>query len=221
MRQLSRLPPVTTYLLWTIGIVFLLQWLLPQRITDWFLLWPIITDQPTSGFMPWQLLTHALMHGGVGHLLFNALGIFQFGAVLEMTWGSKRYVQFLVVCALGAGLVQLLVATLALQQGYLITSLGISGVVYGLLVAYAMYFPHQRMMLMLPPIELSARTLAIVFGVLALVMGVTGSQQGVAHFAHLGGLAAGWLMVRYWRGQPPFRRKPPSPPKRPTHLRSV
>ena len=91
-----------------------------------------------------------------------------------------------------------------------IPTIGASGGIYGLLLAYGMLFPRERVMLLIPPIPMSARTLVIVFGAIELVMGVTGTAAGIAHFAHLGGMLFGWLLIRYWGGQPPFaRRKPP------------
>jgi membrane associated rhomboid family serine protease len=89
--------------------------------------------------------------------------------------------------------------------------------VFGLLLAYGMLFPNQRVMLLFPPIPMKARTLVILYGVFELSLGLTGLQPGVAHFAHLGGMLFGWLLIRYWRGQPPFgKRKPPDrrPPLR-------
>src|SRR5690606_27283557 len=99
-------------------------------------------------------------------------------------------------------------------------TIGASGGVFGLLLAYGMLFPNQRVMLLFPPIPMKARTFVIVFGVIELMLGITGWQPGVAHFAHLGGMLFGWLVIRYWRGQPPFgggRR----PPRGPSHLRRV
>jgi membrane associated rhomboid family serine protease len=94
-----------------------------------------------------------------------------------------------------------------------IPTIGASGGVFGLLLAYGMLFPRQRLMLIIPPVEMSAKTLVIVFGAIELLMGVTGTFSGVAHFAHLGGMLFGWLLIRYWRGQPPFSKKKPPPPR--------
>ena len=141
-----------------------------------------------------------------------------FGAPLEQTWGEKRFLLYYLVCVAGAGVCQLLVGTLLENPA---TVLGASGGVFGLLLAYGMLFPNQRVMLLFPPIPMKARTFVILFGVGELVLGMTGWQPGVAHFAHLGGMLFGWLLIRYWRGQPPFKRRPPGPPKRPNHLRSV
>jgi len=128
-----------------------------------------------------------------------------FGAPLEYTWGTTRFLQYYFVCVVGAGLTYL--AWTAVMQ---IASpvIGASGGVFGLLLAYGMLFPKQRVMLLFPPIPMDARTLVIGYGVLELLMGVTGLGGNIAHFAHLGGMLFGWLMIRYWRGQPPFRRPP-------------
>ena len=105
----------------------------------------------------------------------------------------------------GAGLCQLLVASwMSGQGGDIYPTIGASGGVFGLLFAYGMLFPNQRVMLLIPPIPMKARTLVIVYGAIELLLGATGLQPGVAHFAHLGGMLFGWMLIRYWRGQPPF-----------------
>jgi membrane associated rhomboid family serine protease len=107
----------------------------------------------------------------------------------------------------GAGLVQLLVATLAANGGIgAYPTVGASGGVFGLLLAYGMLFPNHRLMLLFPPIPMRARTFVICYGLLELFLGVTGTAPGVAHFAHLGGMAFGFLLIQYWRGRWPFRR---------------
>lgn len=203
-------------------IGFLLQHVLGDAATAPLMLWPWgefstgNLNRPTVGFMPWQLATYAFLHDprNFMHIFFNGLALFQFGAPLEQTWGSKRFAQYFFVCVIGAGLIQLGVATSDIIGVGPYPTIGASGGVFGILLAFGMLFPHQRVMLLLPPVEMSARTLVIVFGVIELLIGVTGLQTGVAHFAHLGGMLFGWLLIRYWRGQPPFsRRKPPPPPK--------
>jgi membrane associated rhomboid family serine protease len=209
---LSPIPLVTKVLLWAIGIAFLLQQLNPDVATIYFALWPIgdIREggQVFSPFQPWQLLTYAFLHGNFIHLFFNALMLMQFGGRLEYSLGRKRYIQFLVVCAVGAGLCELAVMTLMLRSqataGY---SVGASGYIYGIMLAWAVLWPRERVMMILPPIEMSVRTMVMVFGGISLFMGVTGTGGGVAHFAHLGGMLGGLLMIRYWRGQVPFGRR--------------
>jgi len=211
-----RLPPVTQALLIGNVAVFLLQQLLGDDTFAPFMLWPLSdfdAFSPGQNFQIWQLLTYGFLHGGFSHLLFNMLALYMFGGPLEQTWGNKRFLTYYLVCVVGAGLCQLLVGWWMVSNGgdpY--PTLGASGGVFGLLLAFGMLFPNQRVMLLFPPIPMKARTFVIVFGALELIMGFTGWQPGVAHFAHLGGMLFGWLLIRYWRGQPPFgKRKPPRP----------
>ena len=204
----SNLPPVTRALLIANGVAFLLQLVLEYTALGPLMLWPL-----GAGFMPWQLVTYAFLHGDIAHLLFNMLALLMFGAPVEHTWGEKRFLTFYAVCVVGAAVCQLAVGAWTMSQGgQAYPTLGASGGVFGLLLAYGMLFPHQRVMLLIPPIPMKARTLVIVYGAIALLLGFTGLQPGVAHFAHLGGMLFGWLLIRYWRGHPPFgRRKPPRP----------
>ena len=212
------LPRVTKALLIANIVGFVLQWLLGDGRLLAFMLWPLGGDvyDPAGmapSFMPWQLLSYAFLHGGFAHIAFNMLALVMFGAPLEYTWGQKRYLSYYMVCMVGAGLCQLAVGAWMMANGsggY--PTIGASGAIFGLLLAYGMLFPNQRVMLLIPPIPMKARTLVIVYGALELLLGFTGLQPGVAHFAHLGGMLFGWLMIRYWRGQPPFgRRGPPKP----------
>ena len=164
-----------------------------------FALWPL-----GSGFAPWQLVTYALLHGGLLHLAFNMYGLWMFGSALEQVWGARRLLQYYLVSVLVAGLVQLMVAS-GSPMAY--PTVGASGGLFGLLLGYAMLFPQRRLMLLFPPIPMPAWLFAVVFGVLELTLGVTGEASGIAHFAHLGGMLGGWLMLRYWRGQLPFGRR--------------
>jgi membrane associated rhomboid family serine protease len=166
---------------------------------DWFALWPL-----GGGFIPWQLATYALLHGGLLHLAFNMYGLWMFGSELERLWGPRRLLQYYVVCVLVAGLVQLVVASDAAVP---YPTVGASGGLFGLLLGYAMLFPQRRIMLLLPPIPMPAWLFAVLFGLIELTLGVSGQTSGIAHFAHLGGMVGGWLMLRYWRGQLPFGRR--------------
>jgi membrane associated rhomboid family serine protease len=212
------LPPVTKALLIANGIAFVLQSLLGSTTFAPFMLWPLGDGldpyAAVPGFLPWQLVTYAFLHGGFMHLLFNMLALVMFGAPLEYTWGNRRFAAYYFTCVVGAAVCQLLVASWSMSQGgspY--PTVGASGGVFGLLLAYGMLFPHQRVMLLIPPIPMKARTLVIVYGAIELLLGFSGLQPGVAHFAHLGGMLFGWLLIRYWRGQPPFGkgggRRPP------------
>ena len=193
------LPPVTQALLLINVGVFCLNFLFGFGLDRLFALWPL----QSGYFMPWQVVSYAFMHGSLGHLFFNMLGLWMFGAELEQLWGRKRYIQFYTASLLAAALTQLLV-TLVTPP---VPTVGASGALFGLLLAYGMLFPNRTIMPLFPPIPMKARTFVAVYGGLELLFGVTGTAEGVAHFAHLGGMLGGWLMIRYWRGQPPFGRR--------------
>ena len=215
----EKIPPVTRILIIANVVMFLLQQVLSETALAPLMLWPLGPnglDLFSDGyeFRPWQLLTYGFMHGGFPHLLFNMLALYMFGAPLEYTWGNRRFLTYFLVCIAGAGLLQLVVAWWSMSQGgQPYPTVGASGGVFGLLLAYGMLFPNQRVMLLFPPIPMKARTLVIVYGAIELMLGFTGWQPGVAHFAHLGGMLFGWLLIRYWRGQPPFGKRPPPRPR--------
>mgnify|MGYP003514149003 FL=1 len=213
-----KLPPVTQALLIANAAVFLLQMAVGDAALANFMLWPISDgsydpSSPGFRFLPWQLLTYAFMHGSFSHMLFNMIALYMFGAALEHTRGNKRFLTYYLVCVVGAGLLQLLVGWWTMSNGgNAYPTVGASGGVFGLLLAYGMLFPNHRLMLLFPPIPMKARTFVILYGAIELMLGFTGLQPGVAHFAHLGGMLFGWLLIRYWRGQPPFgKRRPPGP----------
>ncbi|HQR12128.1 MAG TPA: rhomboid family intramembrane serine protease [Casimicrobiaceae bacterium] len=198
------MPPVTTSLI----VANVALYLLYTSIGDMMLplaLWPLgASPFPNVGFAPWQPLTYAFLHGSFTHLLFNMFGIYMFGGAMEQVFGSRRYLAYYTVCVLSAAMAQLLVAWLT---GGFYPTVGASGGVFGLLLAYGIYFPNNRVMLLFPPIPMPARVFVVVYAVIELVMGVTGVQSGVAHFAHLGGMVGGFLMLRYWRGAGPTWRR--------------
>jgi membrane associated rhomboid family serine protease len=144
------------------------------------------------------VLTYAFVHANLPHLLFNMFGVFMFGADLERVWGPRRYVGYYLTCALSAAAAQLLVTGLTGAQ---YPTVGASGALFGLLLAFAMVFPNRIIMPLIPPILMRAPVFVVVYGALELVLGVTGTEAGVAHFAHLGGLAGGFLFMRFWRSR--------------------
>jgi membrane associated rhomboid family serine protease len=197
---MPQIPAVTKILMLACTAVFCVDFLQPMGRL--FALWPL-----GSGlFWPWQVLTYAFLHGDLLHLFFNMLGLWMFGSELERLWGARRYLAFLTAGVLAAAATQLLLELL----GRGAPMVGASGGIFALLLAYGMLFPNRVIVLLIPPIPMKARTFVIVFGVIELVMGVysqRGGTDGVAHFAHLGGMVGGYLMIRYWRGQPPFGRR--------------
>jgi len=187
----SNLPPATRALLLANVGVFLLQQLAGPILDRWLALWPL-----GPMFQPWQLLTYAFLHGGLAHIFFNMFALFMFGTPLERFWGSRRFTTFYFVCVLTAALSQLTVAQFE-HSGE--PTLGASGGIFGLLLAFAVYFPRQRIMLLFPPIPMPAWVFVSIYGLLELFMGVTGTQAGVAHFAHLGGMLGGAAVILFWR----------------------
>ena len=195
------MPPVTTSLIVANVAMFLLFSSTGDLLSP-LALWPLGAAQYVGiGFAPWQLVTYAFLHGSMLHLLFNMFALYMFGTAIEQVFGSRRYLIYYAVCVVSAALAQLLVAKLT---GGFYPTVGASGGVFGLLLAYGLYFPNNRVMLLFPPIPLPARVFVLIYAALELVMGVTGAQSGVAHFAHLGGMVGAFLMIQWRRGKPPF-----------------
>lgn len=199
------LPPVTRVLLFANIAVFLLQQVTGNYLIAHFALWPF-GQSPYSdvvGFEPWQLVTYGFLHGGLTHIAFNMLALWMFGGAIERLFGSRPFALYYFVCVVGAALAQLL--TVQYFTGGFYPTLGASGGVFGLLLAYGMMYPHARILLLFPPIPMPAWLFVIGYGAVELVLGITGTQAGVAHFAHLGGMAVGFLMIQYWRGKFPLK----------------
>ena len=203
---MPQIPPLTKNLMMACTAVFCLQLFLP--LSAWFALFPVRSGH----FMPWQVVTYAFLHGGMGHLFFNMLGLWMFGSELERLWGPKRYSQFLLAGVLAAAVAQMLVTFLTGSNS---PTVGASGALFALLLAFGMLFPNRVIMPLFPPIPMKARTFVLVFGGIELVLGSglldiffgSASGDGIAHFAHLGGMVGGFLMIRYWRGHPPFGKR--------------
>lgn len=189
--MLSFLPPVTRALLLANVGVFVLELMFQAPLMQWFALYPL-----GAGFEPWQLVTYAFLHEGLLHIFLNMFALFMFGPPLERYVGSQRFTLFYFVCVLTAGLSQLTVAALEHSGSY---TVGASGGIFGLLLAFAMYFPRQRIMLLFPPIPLPAWAFVLIYGLIELFEGVSGTDPGVAHFAHLGGMLGAAAIILFWR----------------------
>ena len=211
-------PVVTRNLLIANVVVFALQYLLHDSttfaITQHFALWPWGPDVSgpledgrviTVGFQPWQLVTYAFLHGGFTHILFNMFALYMFGGTIERTFGTRNFIIYYFVCAIVAALAQLVVVQWFTHGFY--PTLGASGAIFGLLLAFGMLYPHEKMMLMFLPVPMPAWLFVTGYAVIELVMGVTGTQAGVAHFAHLGGMVGGYALIQYWRGKLPIKPK--------------
>ncbi|MBR3652412.1 MAG: rhomboid family intramembrane serine protease, partial [Bacteroidales bacterium] len=210
---LSSLPPVTKNLIIINVIVFL-----ASLLNENFMIGTFALFYPTSQYFHWwQVVTHMFMHGGFWHIFFNMYTLLIFGGVVERILGSKKFLFFYFICGLGAVALHLGVEYLQMQsymQGAALgnataiqnialikntPTVGASGAIYGVLMGYAMLFPESRMTLLFPPVTLSAKWMVVIFAAIELFTGVTGLSAGIAHFAHLGGMLIGWLMILSWR----------------------
>ena len=171
-----------------------------------------------SDFQPYQLVTYMFMHGSFGHLFFNMFALWMFGNTLERIWGPNRFLLFYFVCGIGAGLAQELVQYiqyLTTLQGYdnvriaanhiipmseylnMLTTVGASGAVYGILLAFGMMFPNSTIYIYFA-IPLKAKWFVLIYGIIELFAGFT-SVDNVAHFAHVGGMLFGLILILYWK----------------------
>jgi membrane associated rhomboid family serine protease len=171
-------------------VVFLLH-----NISAQLALWPLFAGY----FQPWQLITYAFLHGGFNHLFFNMFAVWMFGFPIEKMWGSKRYAEYFFICVLGAGLIQLLVQYVS---GSVYPTIGASGAVFGLLLAYGVTWPNNKLILIFFPVPIKAKWFVLIYGVAELVFGVTGAMPQVAHYAHLGGLLFGAGLLWRWGWRP-------------------
>lgn len=173
-------------------------------------------------FAPYQFVTYMFMHGGFSHLFFNMFALYMFGSVLERVWGIKRFLIFYLVSGVGAGLLQELVQYVDFVQTGLVdfqsvrlpsgnvmlmgdflnrywTTVGASGAIYAILLGFGMSFPNERMFIFPLPFPIKAKFFVIGYAVIELLLGLANTQDGIAHFAHLGGMLFGLVMILYWR----------------------
>jgi len=210
---LSSVPKVTRNLIIINVIVFI-----ATLINEDFMVATFAMFYPTSPFFHvWQIVTHMFMHGGFMHILFNMYTLWMFGSVLERMIGERKFLIFYFVCGLGAVALHTGVEYLQVQgfmkaiaEGSTTASqsyaelkatpvVGASGAIYGVIIGYAMLFPESKLTLLFPPVTLSAKWMVIIFAALELLFGITGSAVNIAHFAHLGGMLFGWLLITYWK----------------------
>ena len=213
-RYFSSTPPVVLNLIIINALMLLATELLPvgNRIVGALALFNV--ESPL--FHSYQLVTYMFLHGGFSHLFFNMFALWMFGRTLEYELGSKRFLLYYMVTGVGAGLLQLgvtwievssladgvasgTVSPYVLQSRIHAVTIGASGAVFGVLLAFGMMHPNSMIMLLIPPIPIKAKYFVIGYGLLELYLGMSGSQSGVAHFAHVGGMLWGWLLLRYWK----------------------
>jgi len=204
---LDNIPTATKHILIINVIMFL-----ATLVNEDFMVRTFALFYPASPlFHIWQWVTHMFMHGGLWHILFNMYALFIFGSVLERALGTRRFLIFYFICGLGAMLlhtgVEYLEAqrylSLGLDGAYIrllrTPTLGASGAIYGVLMGFAMLYPNAILTLIFPPIPLKAKWWILIFAAIELFTGITGTADGVAHFAHLGGMIFGFLLIFFWR----------------------
>jgi len=187
------IPPATRAILIANVIVYLLELATQNTLIELFALWPL-----GPLFHPWQVVTYAFLHEPHNflHILFNMFALYMFGGPLETYWGKSRFVVFYFASVLAAAATELLVLT---SSGVVEPVIGASGGVFGLLLGFAWFFPRQRLIVLPIPIPIPAWLFVTIYGGLELLLGVTGAQDSVAHFAHLGGMLGGAIMILLWR----------------------
>lgn len=210
---LANMPPVVKNLIMANVIVYIITMISGNFMYEHFSLFYF----KSPFFKPFQLVTHMFMHGGFAHILFNMYALFIFGSVLERVWGSQKFLFYYFVTGIGAALIHLGVMALQLRgyeaafnagdmlartgiQDILLTpTVGASGAIYGLLLAYGMLFPNNIMQLIFPPVALKAKWFVLIYGAIELLLGLSGRGGNIAHFAHLGGMIFGYFLILYWK----------------------
>ena len=175
-----------------------------------------------DSFQVYQPLTYIFMHGGLSHLFFNMFALWMFGRILENVWGSKNFLIYFLICGIGAGVVQEIVQYVSINmdissfeqaRGLALSSydramvysripstVGASGSVYGILLAFGMMFPNEKLFIIPFPFPIKAKFFVIGYAIIELVTGLSNNpNDNVAHFAHLGGMLFGLILILYWR----------------------
>ncbi len=181
-------PKVVQTLIGVNIIVFILQQIFPKFFIYYFSLIPYLI---TNKYFLWQFFTHMFLHGNIFHIFFNMFALFIFGVNLETLWGSKKFFSYYVISGLGGGLLHYLINT-----NSTIPSIGASGAVYGILLAYGLTFPETVLYINFF-IPIKAKYAVILFGVTELLLGLSNTSSGIAHFAHLGGILSGLFYLKF------------------------
>jgi membrane associated rhomboid family serine protease len=185
--------PLSMAIIFSCAIVYMAHNLSPMLA-----LWPL----ESGAFRPWQIVSYAFLHGSFNHLFFNMFAVWMFGTPLEQAWGSRRFLSFYAVCVVGAALAQMAVQYFS---GGMYPTIGASGGVFGLLLAYGVMWPNNRLFLLFIPVPIKAKWFVLLYGAAELVFGITGVVPGVAHFAHLGGMVFGVGLLWKWGWRPGMR----------------
>lgn len=226
---LDNIPPVTKHLIIINVIVWAFTFIAPSSITDKVLQFGALHYIHASHFNVVQFITYMFMHDthSFTHIFFNMFALFMFGRTIETVVGSKHFLFYYLSCGIGAAIVQEITWMMsidsllgrmyglpaaeipeAIARGYLadlpmaynmLSTIGASGAVYGVLLAFGMFFPNMPLYIMFIPVAIKAKWMVLGYGVIELLIGMAGASDGVAHFAHLGGMIFGFLIILYWR----------------------
>jgi rhomboid family protein len=205
-RSFTMFPPMIKFLIISNLAIFILQSLFLEnyRVGDipldhyfikYFALLPFDMGSPLQTI--WQLFTYQFMHATIGHIFFNMFALWMFGMELENRWGSVKFIVFYLLAGVGGGLIQLLFYGLTLSPGVISYTVGASGAVMGLLVAFGMTFPNRSIMMFPFFIPIKAKYFVMLMVGIDVFMGFGGAQSSTAHFAHLGGLLTGFLLLKF------------------------
>ena len=197
MNRYFQTPPVVKNLIIINVLVYMATTLLPvgNEIIRFCALW--FGASPFGEFHSYQFITYMFLHASVEHIFVNMFALGMFGRTLEYELGSKRFLIYYMVCGVGAALIQL--ATAYLTGEMPIQLVGASGAVMGLLLAFGVMHPNAVIMLLIPPIPMKAKWFVVIYGVIELFLGWTGFGGNVAHFAHVGGMLWGLLLLQWWK----------------------
>jgi membrane associated rhomboid family serine protease len=191
--------PVVFFLIIVNVVCFGIEALFQNSVITSFALWPL-----GQGFAPWQLVTYAFLHDpdNLAHIAFNLYGLYLFGGDVERTLGSRRFAWLYLASVIAAGITQLIFASLYRPS----VTFGASGGLFGVMLAFALLFPKRQLMLIIPPVPIRAWALVLIYGAIELGTVLYGRNTGVAHFAHLGGMIGGFLVLSLY-GYKRFRRR--------------
>lgn len=203
---MNNIPLITRSLIIANVVCFMLQMVVENifgadLITYYCGLWPVLSPY----FHFWQPVTYMFLHGGFMHLFFNMFSLWMFGRIIEMNMGRNRFLIFYLVCGLGAALCQIIWQVFTAEW---VPTVGASGACYGILLAFGMFYPNERIMLMFPPIPMKAKYFVAGYAAIE-VFSAFNTNSNIAHLAHLGGMLFGWLLITYWRNEArrPRRKK--------------
>lgn len=220
-----RIPTITKNLLIINILAFAATWVFERRGIDLNGMFGLHFFM-ASDFHPYQLLTYMFMHANFEHLFFNMFALWMFGCVVENSWGPRKFLIYYLACGLGAGLIQMLtqfgsfylmaseqipgfgmgdIFTVAHNSAQILnlwTTVGASGAVYAILLAFGMLYPNERIFIFPLPVPIKAKWFVCIYIVIELLAALGTSNDSVAHFAHLGGMLFGWMLIKYWSNNP-------------------